>query len=79
MAETAEQEQTPEQKRRQKFLEECDTAYAALQHDPEAWKEYQDELKLWEATLMDGLDPNEDWSHLSEAHPSVLGTEAATE
>lgn len=53
-----------EQYRRQKFLEECDTAYAALQQDPEAWKDYQDELKSFEGTLMDGLDPDEDWSSL---------------
>ena len=39
-------------------------AYAALQQDPEAWKDYQDELKSFEGTLMDGLDPDEDWSSL---------------
>ena len=53
-----------EQYRRQKFLEECDTAYAELQQDPEAWKDYQDELKSFEGTLMDGLNPDEDWSSL---------------
>ena len=57
-----------EQYRRQKFWEECDAAYAALQQDPEAWQELQDELKSFEGTLMDGLD--QDWSYLSEAHPA---------
>lgn len=55
--------------RRQKFSEECDAAYAALQQDPEAWRDYQEELKSLEGTLMDGLDANEDWSHLREAQP----------
>ena len=45
--------------RRLKFLEDCDAAYAALQQDPDAWKDYQDELKSLEGTLMDGLDPDE--------------------
>ena len=58
--------------RRQKFWEECDAAYAALQQDPEAWKDLQDELKSFEGTLMDGLDPHEGWSHLSEAQPQEV-------
>ena len=53
--------------RRQKFWEEMDTAYAAIQNDPEASASEKAEFKLWEVTLMDGLDPNEDWSHLKEA------------
>ena len=63
-------DQALEQYRRQKFWAECDAAYAALQQDADAWKEYQDELKLWEVTLMDGLDPTEDWSYLSEGDPA---------
>jgi len=55
--------------RRQKFLSDCDAAYAALQQDPDAWKEYQNELKSFEGTLMDGLDPNEDRSPQSENEP----------
>ena len=61
-----------EQYRRQKFWEECDAAYAALQQDPEAWQDLQDELKSFEGTLMDGLDPNEDWSHLRENQPQEV-------
>ena len=44
--------------RRQKFWEEMDTAYAAIQNDPEALAAEKAEFKLWEVTLMDGLDPN---------------------
>lgn len=48
-----------EQYRRQKFLEECSAAYAALQQDPLAWADYQEELAAWDVTLMDGLHPEE--------------------
>ena len=41
--------------RRLKFLEACDAACAALQQDPDAWKDYQDELKSLEGTLIDLL------------------------
>ncbi len=51
-----------EQYRRQKFFEECDAAFAKIQQDPQAWAEYKQELALWDATLMDGLDPNEVWA-----------------
>ena len=56
-----------EQYRRQKFWEEMDTAYAAIQSDPEALEAEKKEFALWEATLMDGLDPHEDWSQESGA------------
>ncbi|MGI4791820.1 MAG: hypothetical protein ACRYFS_23605 [Janthinobacterium lividum] len=58
-----------EQYRRQKFWEECNAAYTALQQDAEAWKEYQEELKVWEVTLMDGLDPNEVWTDADFSSP----------
>ncbi len=48
-----------EQYQRQKFLADCDAAYAALQRDPEAWAGYQAELAAWEVTSMDGLEPEE--------------------
>src|SRR3954452_4337132 len=44
------------------FFEQLNAGYAALQADPEAWAEELEERKLWEATLMDGLDPEERWS-----------------
>ena len=48
-----------EQYRRQRFLEQCTVAYAALQQDTQAWADYQEELAAWDVTLMDGLDPEE--------------------
>lgn len=50
-----------EQYRRQKFLEECHAAYCALQQNPEAWKDYQEELAAWDVALMDGLEA-ENWT-----------------
>lgn len=34
--------------------------FARLQSDPEAWADYQAEMRLWDATLMDGLDDEPD-------------------
>jgi hypothetical protein len=45
--------------RRKVFFEQLQADYAALRADPEAWAEELAERKLWEATLMDGLDPDE--------------------
>ena len=50
-----------EEYRRKKMFEQADAAYAALQEDPAAWEEYQKEIREWDCTLMDGLDPNERW------------------
>ena len=42
--------------RREQFWRETSEAYAAMRADPIAWKERQDEMSLWDNTLMDGLD-----------------------
>ena len=42
--------------RRQQLLEQANTAYAILRNDPAAWKEVEDERRLWDATLGDGLE-----------------------
>jgi predicted transcriptional regulator len=49
--------------RRQLFFEQLNAGYAALRADPQAWAEELQERKLWDATLMDGLDPNEHWTN----------------
>ena len=36
--------------------------YAELRADPEAWAAHLAERKLWDATLLDGLDPDEQWT-----------------
>jgi predicted transcriptional regulator len=51
-----------EEYRRQQILEEGNAAYARLREDPEAWAEWKRELAIWDATLMDGLDPDEVWT-----------------
>ncbi len=68
-----------EQYRRQKFWEECSAAYAALQQDPEAWEDLQKEYKSFEGTLMDGLDPREDWSYLRKAQTQEAQTQEVQE
>jgi hypothetical protein len=55
-----------EEYRRERLMEEVNAAYAALRADPEAWAEWQKELAAWDATLMDGLDPNERWTEDGE-------------
>jgi hypothetical protein len=51
-----------EEYRRKLFLEAVNAGYAALRADPEAWAEELAERKPWDATLMDGLDPEERWT-----------------
>ena len=48
--------------RRKLFFEQLNAGYAELRADPEAWAEHLAERKLWDATLMDGLDPDEQWT-----------------
>jgi hypothetical protein len=45
-----------------KFWDAVNAGYAALRADPEAWAEVEAERKLWENTLLDGLDPAERWT-----------------
>jgi hypothetical protein len=48
--------------RRKLFLDQLNAGYAELRADPEAWAEHLAERKLWDATLMDGLDAAEGWT-----------------
>jgi len=48
--------------RRQAFFDRLDADYAALRSDPAAWAQFEKERGEWDTTLMDGLDPNENWS-----------------
>jgi predicted transcriptional regulator len=48
--------------RRKLFFEQMNAGYAELQADPAAWAEHLAERKLWDATLMDGLAPDERWT-----------------
>jgi hypothetical protein len=42
--------------RRKQFLAAANAEYAALRADPVAWAELMEERKLWDATLLDGLE-----------------------
>ena len=42
--------------RREKFLEEANSAFAALRKDPEGWKQELSERQSWDQTSGDGLD-----------------------
>jgi hypothetical protein len=49
-------EQALEVYRRQRLLQEANAAYEALSSDPDAWRDFQQELTDWDATLADGLE-----------------------
>ena len=48
-------ERTVRRIQRQQLLEETNRAYAALRADDEAWAELEDERRLWDTTLSDGV------------------------
>ena len=48
--------------RGKQFFEWLNVGYVEQRADPEAWAEHLAERKLWDATLMDGLDPDERWT-----------------
>lgn len=49
-----------ERYRREQLLRDANDAWAAIKADPVAWREMKDEDKIWDATLMDGLE-DEPW------------------
>lgn len=63
-------EHAVEEERRRRFFDEADAAYAKLRAEPEAWAGYQDELALWDSTLMDGLKEE-------PPYPSASGSPAS--
>jgi len=52
-----------------KFWDAVNAGYAALRADATAWAEVEAERKLWDCTLMDGLDPSERWTKDGDAIP----------
>jgi hypothetical protein len=54
-------EQAIEELRRRRFLEETNVAYAALRQNDEEWQSLQEEQSAWDATLLDGLEADEQW------------------
>ncbi len=49
-------EKAVEAYRRQRLLDSINESFAALRADPQAWEEYQEEIRAWDVTLMDGLE-----------------------
>jgi len=49
--------------RRKQFFEQVNAGYAELRADPKAWAEHLAERKAWDATLIDGLEPDEHWTY----------------
>ena len=54
-------ERAVEELRRKLLFEEANATYAALQQQPDLWREIEQEDAAWDVTLADGLEP-EDWS-----------------
>jgi predicted transcriptional regulator len=48
--------------RRKLFFAQLNAGYAELRADSNAWAQHLAERKLWDATLMDGMDPDENWT-----------------
>ncbi|MCI0642627.1 MAG: ribbon-helix-helix domain-containing protein [Gemmataceae bacterium] len=48
--------------RRKHFFEGVDRDFATLKADPDAWAHELEERRLFDNTLMDGLDPDERWT-----------------
>lgn len=55
--------------RRQRFLEQVNAAYAALKADSGTWEAIEDERRVWDVTLPDGLAVAEGRARY-EARPS---------
>ena len=49
-----------ERYRRERFLAQCNADYARLRQDDEAWAEELEERAAWDATLLDGLEDEEE-------------------
>lgn len=50
-------EKAVEQYRRRRFLEGLSDDFLALRGDPQMSEEYDEEARIWDNTIMDGLDP----------------------
>ena len=50
-----------DQAERRAFFDKLTSQYEELRRDPEAWEAYEEEIRAWDSTLMDGLDPSERW------------------
>ena len=56
------EKQVIEEKELQAFFALANEAYLRLRNDPKAWQEELEERRLWEATLLDGIDTEGIWN-----------------
>lgn len=49
-----------EEERRKRMIDKSNEAYAKIMGDPKSRQEELDERAVWDATLADGLDEDED-------------------
>lgn len=68
---------TEEERRR--FFEDFNTSLIELQKDPEAWKVYQEELRIWDATLADGLPEDEIWDPITRTAQCLTDSQSREE
>jgi hypothetical protein len=60
--------------RRKLFFDQMNAGYAELRADTQAWAEHEAERKLWDTTLMDGLDRDEGWTDRPEDKPLSISS-----
>lgn len=61
-----------------KFWKEMHEGFARLRADPVAWKEYQDEIALWDSLSNDGLE-NEEPYYTAEEEEEIRAELASAE
>lgn len=62
------------QYRKERFWAEFQEDYARLRADPVAWKDYQDEIALWDTLAGDGLE-NEEPYYTPEEEAELAATD----
>jgi hypothetical protein len=55
-------EKALEEYRRKRILEQANAEYTAMRQDSAEWAAWQEEIAVGEATLADGLNPQEGWT-----------------
>ena len=61
-----------EQEERRQFWRQFHEAVERLRADPQRWTAYRAESADLGGTVLDGLEPDEDWQFLAEARPEEI-------
>jgi predicted transcriptional regulator len=67
-----------DQYQKEKFWREAEASVARLRADPDAWQDYQEEIRLLEGGSMDGLEDEEPYYTEAEVE-EILGRQARTQ